>query len=331
MYDSFAGQRHKKANSDTESTFSSDRISVEDLEEKREYWMHHMHRPSTKKTYHGVWTKFNQFVLRLDYPPPTWEEKVSLYITHLLESNFKSATLKSYISGIKAKLKADGYVWRDELIWFNALTKACKLKNDVVKIRFPICNAMLDGILFEVQRHDFNVVDWINQYMRIMYTSAFTVAYHGLMRVGEYAKSIHVLKVKDVHLERRKDKYLLVLHSSKTHGPESRPQKIKIAKETGSIFCPVDELSNYIQVRPTYGSDSEQFYIFSDGSPLMPCDVRQTMRTMIDKMKLNSEFYDTHSFRIGKATDLLKKGATIESIKQAGRWKSNAVYKYLKD
>ena len=39
--------------------------------------------------------------------------------------------------------------------------------------------------------------------------------------------------------------------------------------------------------------------------------------------------YDTHSLRIGCAKDLQKAGLSVESIKDIGRWKSNAVYQYL--
>ena len=46
---------------------------------------------------------------------------------------------------------------------------------------------------------------------------------------------------------------------------------------------------------------------------------------------LNPLQYDTHSFRIGRATDLSKGGRSLSKIKRAGRWKSNAVYNYLRD
>ena len=40
--------------------------------------------------------------------------------------------------------------------------------------------------------------------------------------------------------------------------------------------------------------------------------------------------YDTHSLHIRRATDLYKSGSKVETIKQLGRWKSSAVYNYLK-
>ena len=92
------------------------------------------HRPSTKKTYHSVWTNFNKFIVRLDWIPTAWEERTSLFCAYLTETtDVQSATLKSYVSAIKDKLKTDGYRWDDELVYFSALTRSCKLKNDVME------------------------------------------------------------------------------------------------------------------------------------------------------------------------------------------------------
>ena len=45
---------------------------------------------------------------------------------------------------------------------------------------------------------------------------------------------------------------------------------------------------------------------------------------------LESHLYNTHSLHIGRASDLSKMGANVEKIKHVGRWKSNAVYRYIK-
>ena len=50
----------------------------------------------------------------------------------------------------------------------------------------------------------------------------------------------------------------------------------------------------------------------------------------IKKLNLDCRLYNTHSFRIGRCSDLLKMGVPIEKIKLMGRWKSNAVFKYVR-
>ena len=44
----------------------------------------------------------------------------------------------------------------------------------------------------------------------------------------------------------------------------------------------------------------------------------------------HSELYLFHGFQSGRASDLLKLGVSVETIKKLGRWHSNAVFRYLK-
>ena len=83
-------------------------------------------------------------------------------------------------------------------------------------------------------------------------------------------------------------------------------------------------------MRDPIGSPREQMFIFRDGTTLKSCHLRHTLRETLNKLGLDSTLYDTHSFRIGRATDLFKLGVNVDKIKELGRWKSNAVYKYLR-
>ena len=57
----------------------------------------------------------------------------------------------------------------------------------------------------------------------------FSTAYYGFFRIGELTKSIHAVKVKDIHIGLSKRKVLFMLQTSKTHGKGDFPQSIKIA------------------------------------------------------------------------------------------------------
>ena len=61
----------------------------------------------------------------------------------------QSATVKSYVSAIKAILKADKYEWDEQKVLLSSLTKAYKLTNDVLDCRLPIQKGLLEMILFE--------------------------------------------------------------------------------------------------------------------------------------------------------------------------------------
>ena len=55
-----------------------------------------------------IWKCFNKFFLRPDHRPSEWEECLVLFVVYLVQSGRKSATVKSYISAIKAVLNSIG-------------------------------------------------------------------------------------------------------------------------------------------------------------------------------------------------------------------------------
>ena len=185
-----------------------------------------------------------------------------------------------------------------------------------------------------------------------MYLSAYLIGYYGLFRVGELAQSQHVIKATSIHESRKGNKLLIILYSSKTHGRESLPQKIQITGQNhiqvfddhhwvnrdhgtnlacNDTFCPVKWTRRYIKMRRKIRQPEKQLYIFSDSSPVTPMHLRNLLRETLNNLNLDSNLYDTHSLRIGRATDLFKHNVDIETIKQLGRWKSNAVYRYLRN
>ena len=240
----------------------------------------------------------------------------------------------------------DGYQWNDNLTLLSTLTKTCQIENDCQKTRLPIQKGLLEMVLFEISR----AYSKKQPFLEALYTSALLVAYYGMLRVGEIAQGPHVIKAKDVHESKTSNKLLFILYSSKTHNKGNRPQMIKIDGKTKfrvdglftaeadispslakSYYCPVEQTVNYISLRGPRKNDEEQFFIFRDGSPLKPHHIRTVLRTALNNLTLDGGLYDIHSFRIGRATDLEKLGVSIDQIKSLGRWRSNAVYAYLRN
>ena len=347
MIHSFAGRHCKslqqgKKFQDEISSSGSSRISTAYMKQVVESLKSNTNRDSTSKNYLSIWRNFNQFIIRLDIKPLTWEERTTLFCGYLVHQNRKSATIRSYVSAIKHTLVNDGYEWDDKKVLLHSLTRACKLKNDIIQARFPIGCKLLELILFEVNR-----IFHQQTYLRILYKNILIIGYYGMLRIGELTQSEHVILAKDVHLALNKKKLLIVLYSSKTHGKESLPQKIKISgldsyeTTTGGkihlqhhsnqrCFCPFLLTSQYIKLRGEYESENEQFFVFADKSPVCATHVRKVLKDCIKNLNLNEKLYDCHSLRAGRATDMLKYQFSVDEIKKAGRWKSNAVFKYLK-
>ena len=336
-YKILIGQRKVCRSSDQESSKSSQssKISVEYVNSVLLKLQNTQTRSSTMENYFSIWRHLNKFVLSLDCKEHlSWEQKTALFGAFLVDSGVQSSTLKSYFNAIKHILKLDGYPWDDNKVLLNALVKGCKLKNDLVKIRLPIKKGLLELLIFEMGRK-FNGSS-PQPYLECIYKAIFCLAYYGMLRVGELTLGDHTLKACDIHVGNNKDKLMVVLYTSKTHGQESRPQKIKISAKATKIadnrfFCPVKSVISYMKIRGSFIDYSEQFFVFADRSPVKPFHLRSTLRELIEDLNLDSSLYDVHSFRSGRTCDLAKFGYSIDEIKTMGRWKSNAVYRYLKD
>ena len=292
-------------------------------------------RKSTAENYLSIWRHLNRFIIKLDTRDNlSWEEKTALFGAYLVDSGVQSSTLKSYFTAIKHVLRQDGYEWNDRKALLSSLVKGCKIENDQLKVRLPIQKGLLEMLLFELGR--FYNEKASQPYLEQMYKAMFCLAYYGMMRVGELSLSDHTLKACNLHVGHNKDKIMMVLYTSKMHGEESRPQKIKVAavpmkRVDNKHFCPFETVIDYMAMRGPYRSVSEQFFVFKDLSPVRPDNFRTLLRTLLDRINLDSALYDVHSFRIGRTCDLAKFGYSIEQIKAMGRWKSNAVYRYLKN
>ena len=290
-------------------------------------------RDSTAKNYLGIWRQFNYFLMRLEEVPEEWEIRVSFFGAYLIEAQkVKSSTLKSYISAIKHMLKTDGYEWDDSKVWLASLVKSCKIQNDLLQLRLPIKFSMLEQILFEVER----VFGTSQPYLEALYKAVFCLGYYGLMRVGELTEGPHALKAVNVEIAVNKNKLRLTLDSSKTHRKESLPQQIKISETEATgrrhkFFCPFKVMRTFMKMRGDPLSTNENFFILTDRTPITPLQINNTLKAVIAAINFNETLFSFHSLRARRATDMLKYGFTVGQIKRKGRWKSNAVYKYLKD
>ena len=291
-------------------------------------------RDTTKNNYYGIWRSFNEFFIKLDLKPETWEERMVLYAGYLADNQQKSATIKSYMSAIKSVLKDDGVEICEDRFLLTSITRACGYKNDRITTRLPIQKGILNILLnnlFQIFQDQ--------PYLLALYQALFITAYFGMFRVGELTTGTHPVLAKDVHIADNKNKMMFVLHTSKTHWTNNNPQIIKISsvKQNNSSsanslwFCPYKLIRNYLSVRKKeFRSTNEPFFIFRDRSPVTPDNFRRTLKLALEMARLNFRNYNCQSFRSGRASDLLRMKVPVEVIRRLGRWRSSAIYKYFK-
>ena len=168
----FLGRRTKDRPSSSKTHSDTSKISSVEMNLILESLQAMQNRESTRKNYYSIWKQFNAFILRLDYVPNEWEEWVSLFGAYLTSKGTQSSTIRSYVSAIKHILKVDKYEWDDNKVLLSAITRACKIKNDVLRTRLPIHIGLLEMLLFEVNR------EFQDQpYLRCLYLAMFIIAY----------------------------------------------------------------------------------------------------------------------------------------------------------
>ena len=151
-------------------------------------------------------------------------------------------------------------------------------------------------------------------------------------------ESNHATRAANMHIASNKQKMLILLYTSKTHSEAVKPQKIKITslqhenqdRFTQRHFCPFKLLREYVNFRGNYITADEPFFVFSDHSAIKAGQARRLLKRTISKVGLNARNYDVHGLRIGRASDLIKAGYSVEDVKRLGRWKSNVVYRYIR-
>ena len=75
--------------------------------------------------------------------PETWEDRLIIYITSLVQAQRKPQTISSYISAIKAVLRTGNIIITDKTYTLAALVRACKIKNDTLQVTLTIQKGLL--------------------------------------------------------------------------------------------------------------------------------------------------------------------------------------------
>ncbi|CAG2241562.1 unnamed protein product [Mytilus edulis] len=248
-------------------------------------------------------------------------------VTVITDNGLSGGTISSYISGVSYHHKIQGIQDTTKFFIIGKALEGIKRiqggkRND---IRAPITVQLLSDMI--------SCLDKVckNKYEAALFSAVFSVAFFGLLRVGEIttSKSKSVingsnLTISDI-LVRRK---VLVLRVrwSKTD------QKVKsvtlLIAENGKNYCPVRLINEYLKVRPT--CNNTDLFIHYTGMPLTRYQFSSILEKALHFLHISKGHFRSHSFRIGGATELARQGVSEEVIMRLGRWKSHAYSRYIR-
>ena len=202
------------------------------------------------------------------------------------------------------------------------------MRNDQLFVHLPIQKRLLGMILNRIWEYYTNKGQI---YLAKMYQAIVSTGYYGLLRVGELTTGTHPIRAAIVFIAKSKLTYQLILHSSKMHSCSDLPQKVMlIFNEEIKVHCPLKILSDFIEVRPKRKDDEEPLFIFKDRVPIKPYHLRLILKNSIKANGFDENLYAMHSLGIGRCSVLMKMKVPIQEIKFFRRWRSNAVYKYIR-
>jgi len=135
------------------------------------------------------------------------------------------------------------------------------------------------------------------------------------------------LSLKDVAIDNRKEPRLLqlALKQSKT---DTFKQGCKVyVGATDNIICPIKAVISYLSKRT---NQPGPLFITKDGKGWTAAMFRAALKSLLVKLKVDKDHYNTHSFWIGAATSASLLNVPDSHIQLLGRWRSNAFQRYIK-
>ena len=121
----------------------------------------------------------------------------------------------------------------------------------------------------------------------------------------------------------------LVIKWSKTNQFRNRHQVVQIPVLFASSLCPVTALVEMLKYNS--GDDnSPMFNIPYTTIPVTQFQIRSSLASLLNCLKLPNHFITFHSFRRSGVTLAFNNDVSIQNLKVHGGWRSDAIWTYLK-
>ena len=166
----------------------------------------------------------------------------------------------------------------------------------------------------------------ITHYDRLLWTAVFSLSFHACLRASEAVQSNTSTHTLQLHQIKLLPNSLTISFSSYKHSAHNTPD-LTIQADPCSISCPIAALSQYLTAR---GTSSGPLFISQSSTPIDRETFSANIKNAIRHIGLDQTFYNTHSFRIGRATQLAQDNHPEATIRAAGRWRSTAYLQYIR-
>ena len=283
--------------------------------------------PSSMQLYRRAWTLFRESLQHLHLSPsvqvvlPLSVNHIAIFVSHLYSQGYAPTSIISYSSAIGYVHRVSG--WPDpssDAVIQKLIAGAIKIRPPLPP-RLPITLILLYRIMEGVDA----IVP--HYYHRLLLKSMFTVAFFGLMRMGEVTVSKHhqvSLFLSQITLSSTQ---IIISIKHFKHNSSLKPVDIPLLRQTNSQICPLYHMSQYLLVR---GFQPGPLFAFPSNSPVPRAFFAKQLKLLLTFSGMDTSRYKGHSFRIGGASYLADMGYTDSQIRLIGRWETNAFIRYIR-
>lgn len=284
---------------------------------------------NSKLAYSTAHKKYNFFLDLYNLPDilPIPTDTLLKYIAYLSIQKYSAKTVELYVRALSFnhKLKAQHDTTKSFLV-SKAIEGLKRSKGKTVDTRGPITRPLLRQLISSLP------TVCSSQYEATLFTAAFSLAYFGLLRVGEFtttnkSPSTHCLKLHNVTVHSHQSNLRLTIPHSKTD-QTGKSSTLIISRESEKALCPIQAILNYSNIRP-HSAPTAPFFIHADSKPLTRYQFNSVLQKALSTISHQGHF-STHSFRIGRATDMAAQGVPDQIIKTSGRWRSQVFSSYVR-
>lgn len=231
--------------------------------------------------------------------------------------------MRSYLAGLSHFVKLQGYQDPTNQFLVTKLLQGLKRIAHTQDCRLPITKQLLQDIIAILPSV------CTNNYETLLFSAAFTTAFHGFLRVSEvvvsHKNNQRVLLRENLHIDHINSCLQLEVKFSKTD-QAGRGTTLQI-QSTGDIACPYKILTKFLMMRPKHKGP---LFCHFCGSPVTRYQFTSVLEKAISALKLDTKAYKSHSFRIGASTELAVRGFPPSVIQSSGRWASNCYKTYIR-
>ena len=286
-------------------------------------------QPSTQLQYLRQWNIFVDFchnVIGQHNLSLITSNHVALFVAHLSERQLSYKTIRTYLSAVSYVFRlrewndpTSGFLVTKSLQGMQKLSPGESIRS--LPITRPLPHRLVQAIPHCTACH----------YYQLLFKTLFLITHYACLRAGEIVVSndpSHVIQMSQIAVFERAGRKIYEINlTSFKHSKGRTPTLTLLPTATTQEFCPVTALDHYIHAR---GLSDDPLIRHRSGKPLTRTEFADFLHSCLVYCGEQDGKYGTHSFRVGRATQLSADNQPDSTICQTGRWKSNAYLQYIR-